>query len=738
MNLYPPILLDQRASIAEGSVTGNFTIPFTMPLATVTSEIRHVQVLIRRQINLESWSSQSRTISTPDLETIYLPRTAISNIDTDGEGGGLYYLVVPGTTLRGPFPAGADGEGETFTIQIRFGASAITYTDVNQFANWRRDQVTASLFGEWSNTQRMFVYRDSANLFSVTVNPSPIGGFHWTYNPPSNDPIAQVRVKYSWSTPDDDAYGNMFRAYNVDFQSHDGMGASAAGDVDTGVILFSPITVVLNLTTINNTSLEKKFTITQAAFRAGGFHSVSTMAGRVFNPPTFGEELEDGMIPVTLAWTNSGTSNTNIHSLYRVNLRTLQTVKLQDIPPTGSSPSFEMTFKDYSVEMGEEYVYFCIGFNTLGVYQYALVWDVPGLPDPPLDPDHWKPHLYPGYSRQMDFQGNSFLTTKFAQLKLQGNTQIGSFQRNTSDQFTQTIGGEYPFYSRSAQFNYRTFSLQTLISLNFDITNTFLRFKSQIATSQMGIHLNTARQQYSDTLKLIPITDPERSKKIEAAQQKYYWDINQIYRGFNPFVNPPVPFLAPDQMPLWMTGQLWQVQNQDSEYLVLRDTELFSDFQFSGSMKRVLDPENTGHQLQRTDQYNEGLVRGPSSRYDARKMRDASHVRNGDYNRASELIYAERRFRDAVMKWMSDGQPKLFRSETEGNMIVMLSGVTFAPFNKSRLLYSLSATVTEIAEYNLDNLILYGLVPVEFESFYLPNIEFGFIPGSTDTSISGV
>ncbi|DAY91910.1 MAG TPA: hypothetical protein [Caudoviricetes sp.] len=31
------------------------------------------------------------------------------------------------------------------------------------------------------------------------------------------------------------------------------------------------------------------------------------------------------------------------------------------------------------------------------------------------------------------------------------------------------------------------------------------------------------------------------------------------------------------------------------------------------------------------------------------------------------------------MEWLSDGKPKLFRSETEGNMIVMITAVTFTP-----------------------------------------------------------
>ena len=69
------------------------------------------------------------------------------------------------------------------------------------------------------------------------------------------------------------------------------------------------------------------------------------------------------------------------------------------------------------------------------------------------------------------------------------------------------------------------------------------------------------------------------------------------------------------------------------------------------------------------------------------------------------------------MLWLSDGKPKLFRSETEGNMIVMISGASLTPQDKSsRMVYNLSCTVTEIAEYNMQNLLDYNLIPFSFQT----------------------
>ena len=89
------------------------------------------------------------------------------------------------------------------------------------------------------------------------------------------------------------------------------------------------------------------------------------------------------------------------------------------------------------------------------------------------------------------------------------------------------------------------------------------------------------------------------------------------------------------------------------------------------------------------------------------------------------------------MSWLSDGKPKLYRSETEGNMIVMVSGATFTPTNKTqRMVYDVSFTLTEIAEYNLANLIEYNLIPIEIESTFSPVNEWEFIEGNPDPWIS--
>ena len=59
----------------------------------------------------------------------------------------------------------------------------------------------------------------------------------------------------------------------------------------------------------------------------------------------------------------------------------------------------------------------------------------------------------------------------------------------------------------------------------------------------------------------------------------------------------------------------------------------------------------------------------------------------------------ERKFREEAIKWLNNGQPKLYRSMTEGNMIVMIDGISLTPNNQlGRRTWNFSCTVYEIGD----------------------------------------
>lgn len=75
-------------------------------------------------------------------------------------------------------------------------------------------------------------------------------------------------------------------------------------------------------------------------------------------------------------------------------------------------------------------------------------------------------------------------------------------------------------------------------------------------------------------------------------------------------------------------------------------------------------------------------------------------VRNAEA-RQSYNYFWEREFREEVIKWLNDGEPKLYRSMTEGIMAVMITDISLTPNQTlSRRLWDFSATVYEIADGN--------------------------------------
>lgn len=75
----------------------------------------------------------------------------------------------------------------------------------------------------------------------------------------------------------------------------------------------------------------------------------------------------------------------------------------------------------------------------------------------------------------------------------------------------------------------------------------------------------------------------------------------------------------------------------------------------------------------------------------------------------------EREFREEVIKWLNDGEPKLYRSMTEGNMIVMFNDITLTPnIQLGRRIWNFSATVYEIGDgYSLEELDTLGIYSIK-------------------------
>ena len=94
------------------------------------------------------------------------------------------------------------------------------------------------------------------------------------------------------------------------------------------------------------------------------------------------------------------------------------------------------------------------------------------------------------------------------------------------------------------------------------------------------------------------------------------------------------------------------------------------------------------------------------------QIRPTNEVRK-DKDLTSENMMSERYFKLAVLKWLTNGEIKLFRSPGEGNYLVRLLNTSMTPNDTlGRMLHTFNTTAYEIADLTYDNLLQYSLISV--------------------------
>ena len=139
-----------------------------------------------------------------------------------------------------------------------------------------------------------------------------------------------------------------------------------------------------------------------------------------------------------------------------------------------------------------------------------------------------------------------------------------------------------------------------------------------------------------------------------------------------------------------VSGGVWLITTKSGQEATVRGTTLYindSDTQYGqiGDMYYRYDELGNLHTGKSLDEI-------------------ATHNLKYDYNR-------ERHFRETVMNFLADGQPKLFKSTQQGNILGYIMTPTFTPFQSvDRLLYTFSASFVEIDDCTVANLKKYNII----------------------------
>jgi hypothetical protein len=132
----------------------------------------------------------------------------------------------------------------------------------------------------------------------------------------------------------------------------------------------------------------------------------------------------------------------------------------------------------------------------------------------------------------------------------------------------------------------------------------------------------------------------------------------------------------------------------------------YKEFPISGLISMNMDPDSQF--ITFSD------ISNPSNR--ERTSGNLAHGAESLTNLTGNNFYKERVFKTEVLNWLTNGKPKIFRSPAEGNFIVRLMNVSLTPNDTlGRMLHTFNCTAYEVAEYNMENIQKYNLMPSNLE-----------------------
>lgn len=139
----------------------------------------------------------------------------------------------------------------------------------------------------------------------------------------------------------------------------------------------------------------------------------------------------------------------------------------------------------------------------------------------------------------------------------------------------------------------------------------------------------------------------------------------------------------------------------------------YKEFPISGLLSYIADENNY---------FLEGFSYNTDLSREAKRERTKTELEFSDSSAAQ--VARERQYKLKVMEWLNNGEPKIFRSPTEGNYIVHLMNVSLSPIDTlGRMLHNFNCNACEIAKYTFENLRKYNFIAAENKEYRMMSFE---------------
>ena len=264
------------------------------------------------------------------------------------------------------------------------------------------------------------------------------------------------------------------------------------------------------------------------------------------------------------------------------------------------------------------------------------------------------------------------------QLKLKFNNRITSFKHTVLRSKQDTLGSRYPYLAQNGNAYYAEFPISGLISFHSDSDEQDWTFFN---TRPSGVY-------YKDEL-VIP------RDRFEARQASR----PQVPRSSATIIDPN-DYVYFDHWKSYPNAELDNISGEyeNNYYPNNQDIDRFEDNYYErnpGQVRHTRDP-----------------IILPSGEYAIGAV---------DYTITTDLtqnnFYIERKFREKVEEFLNDFNYKLFKSPSEGNMVVALMNVQLTPKEElGRMVYEFSATAYEVLGHEFQDLVNCGIEEIDEEA----------------------
>ena len=262
--------------------------------------------------------------------------------------------------------------------------------------------------------------------------------------------------------------------------------------------------------------------------------------------------------------------------------------------------------------------------------------------------------------------------------------------------------GDYIVTRTSDKDNFNHWTQLTKIIISNDLQNPkfFTDYTvEQGVTYQYGLQLVkpsgwlTARQEAIHYLNLDDATyhrNPQKKLLVDFEDAYLFDGERQLCIKYNPKVSSFKNTLLESKMDTLGGKHPFIFRNGNVNY---------KEFSISGLISMLMDENGSFAATRFKDQDNE-----------APDYIGAS----GRINLTGDNFYQERQFKLEVLDWLTNGQPKLFRSPGEGNYIIRAMNTSLSPNDTlGRMLHTFTCTAYEIADFTMANLYKYKFIPDE-------------------------